>query len=144
MSDVMFHKCVPGDACGLCGLIRDALGYTDVTESGVRSSLEKMLVSDDYFTLVAEANGETCGFVSIVHEISLEAGEYYRVLGLAVKTEYRKQGLGTALLTLAEGYAKSNGARLMTLSSNFKRTEAHVFYEKTGYEKTSYTFKKSL
>ncbi len=144
MSETMFHKCRPKDAEGLCVLIRNELGYTDVTVDEVRNSLEKMLSSDSYFTIVIENNSEIRGYISAVREISLEAGEYYRVIGLAVKKEYQGQGLGTALLTLAESNAKTEGARLVTLSSQFKRTKAHEFYEKLGYQKTSYAFKKYL
>ena len=144
MSEVMFHKCRTKDAEGLCELIRNELGYTEVTADEVRGSLEKMLVSDDYFTIVVENKGEICGYVSAVREIALEIGEYYRVIGLAVKSEYQGQRLGTTLLTLAESDAKVKGARLIALSSQFKRTEAHEFYEKMGYTKTSYSFKKYL
>lgn len=144
MSDIMFHMCTLNDARGLCELIRSELGYTDITEAEVRSSLEKMIASDNYFLLAAVKDGDVCGFISVVNEVSLEAGEYCRVLGLAVRSEYQRQRLGTELLTLAESYAKTRGARLMTLSSSFKRTEAHVFYEKLGYLKTSYSFKKYL
>lgn len=144
MSETMFHRCRPEDAEGLCELIRNELGYTEVTKDEVRGSLEKMLASDDYFTIVVENDGEICGYVSAVREIALEIGEYYRVIGLAVKSEYQGQRLGTALLTLAESNAKVKGARLITLSSQFKRTEAHEFYEKLGYTKTSYAFKKYL
>lgn len=142
MSDTIFHKCRIEDAEGLCGLIQNELGYSDVTADEVRSSIEKMLDSDNYFTIVAEENGNICGYISAVREVSLEAGEYYRVIGLAVKSEHQGRGLGTALITLAESNAKIKGARLITLSSNFKRTEAHEFYEKLGYIKTSYAFKK--
>lgn len=144
MSEIMFHKCVLDDADGLCALIRSELGYTDIGLNEVRSSLEKMLSSDGYFTLAATDGGLVCGYVSAVREVSLEAGEYWRVIGLAVKEEYQGKGLGTALLTLAESNAKAEGARLVALSSGFQRTEAHKFYEKLGYRKTSFAFKKFL
>lgn len=144
MSETMFHKARPEDVEGLCGLVRNELGYADVTANEVGVLLEKMLDSDNYFTIVAEADGIICGYISAVREISLESGEYYRVIGLAVKSEYQGQRLGTALLTLAESNAKVEGARLITLSSNFKRTRAHEFYEKLGYTKTSFAFKKIL
>lgn len=144
MSEIMFHRCELKDAEGLHGLIRNELGYTDITVDEVRSSLEKMLSSDDYFTIAAGVGDEIYGYISAVREVSLEAGEYCRVIGLAVKSEYQGRGLGTALLTLAESRAKAEGARLITLSSQFKRTEAHKFYEKMGYTKTSFAFKKYL
>ncbi|MDE7399148.1 MAG: GNAT family N-acetyltransferase [Oscillospiraceae bacterium] len=143
-NEIMFHKCELDDAEGLCELIQIELGYADITVDEVRSSLAKMLSSDDYFTIVAGEDGKIYGYVSAVREVCLEAGEYYRVIGLAVKSEHQGRGLGTALLTLAESNAKAKGARLMTLSSNLRRTKAHQFYEKLGYAKTSYSFKKYL
>lgn len=129
------------DAEQLCALIREELGYSEITAEEVRVSLEKMLGNDDYFTLAAEENGEICGFIVSVREISLEIGEYCRILALAVKKEHQRQRLGT---TLIESKVRSEGAKLVTLSSQFKRTEAHEFYEKLGYEKTSFTFKKKF
>lgn len=138
------RMCRTDDAEQICMIIRDELGYTDITADKVLSSLQKIIGSDDYFTLVAEDNGEICGFISAVREISLESGEYCRILALAVKKEHQRQRLGTTLITLVESKARSEGAELVTLSSQFKRTEAHEFYEKLGYEKTSYTFKKKF
>ena len=132
------------DAEQLCVIIRKELGYTEITADKVRVSLEKMLGNDNYFTLVAEDNGEICGFIVSVREISLEIGEYCRILALAVKKEYQRQKLGTTLITLVESKARSERAKLVTLSSQFKRTDAHEFYEKLGYEKTSFTFKKKF
>ncbi len=144
MSETGYHIFRPQDAEGLYELIRNELGYTEVTLDEVRSSLEKMLSSDNYFNLIVGTDSKVYGYISTVREVSLEAGEYYRVIGLAVKQEYQGKGFGTALLTLAEANAKVNGAKLITLSSSFKRTKAHQFYEKLGYEKTSYAFKKYL
>lgn len=142
MTEILFHKCRTDDAEGLCGIIQNELGYTDITADDVRRSIEKMLASDDYFTVVAVKCGDICAYISAVREISLESGEYYRVTGLAVKSEYQGQGLGTALLTIVESNAKVEGARIITLSSKFERTNAHEFYEKLGYTKTSFAFKK--
>lgn len=139
------RMCKIEDAEQLCWLIRDELGYTDITVDKARVSLQKMLGSDDYFTLVVvNDNGGICGFISAVREVSLEVGGYYRILALAVKREYQRQRLGTSLITLVESKAHAEGARLVTLSSQFKRAEAHEFYEKLGYEKTSFTFKKKF
>ena len=138
------RTCRIDDAEQLCGLIRNELGYADITVDNVRSSLKKILSNNDYFTFVAEDNSGICGFISAVREFSLEIGEYCRVLALAVKKEYQGIGIGTALITLVESNARAEGAKLITLSSQFMRTAAHEFYEKLGYEKTSFTFKKKF
>ena len=139
------RMCRLEDADQLCEIIRGELGYTDITADSVRSSLQEMLGSDDYFTLAAVGgSGEICGFITSVREISLEIGKYYRILALAVKKEYQRQRIGTTLITLVESKARLDGAALVTVSSQFKRTEAHEFYEKLGYEKTSFAFKKKF
>lgn len=71
MSEIMFHRCELKDAEGLHGLIRNELGYTDITVDEVRSSLEKMLSSDDYFTIAAGVGDEIYGYISAVREVSL-------------------------------------------------------------------------
>lgn len=139
------RMCKLEDAEQLCEIIRNELGYSETIVDDVRASLQKMLDNDDYFTLaVVEDSGVICGFITSVREVSLEAGEYYCILALAVKKEFQRQRLGTTLITLVESKARLDGAALITLSSQFKRTEAHEFYEKLGYEKTSFAFKKKF
>lgn len=68
------------------------------------------------------------------------------VLGLAVSEEYRNQGLGRALLTAAEEWAKGKNIFEMRLNSGAKRKEAHCFYRNLGYtdEKEQIRFIKKL
>ncbi len=139
-----FRTCRIDDAKQICGLVCEELGYTDKTTDEIRAALQKIIDDDNYFTLVVEGDGEILGFISAVREVSFEMGEYYRVIAFAVRQKCQGQGLGTALITLVEAKARTDGAELITLSSNFKRTEAHEFYEKLGYIKTSFAFKKKL
>lgn len=132
------------DAEQICELVRDELGYTNKTPDEVRSALRKMLDDDNYFTLVVEGDGKILGYISAVRGVSFEMGEYCRILTFAVRKKCQGQGLGTALITLVEAKARTDGAEFITLSSQFKRTEAHEFYEKLGYIKTSFAFKKKL
>lgn len=140
-----FRMCKLEDAEQICEIIKNELGYTETTVDDVRSSLQKMLDNDDYFTLaVVEDSGMICGFITSVRKVSLEVGEYCRILALAVRKEFQRQRLGTTLITLIESKARLDGAALITLSSRFERNEAHEFYEILGYEKTSFAFKKKF
>lgn len=142
---MIIRKCELSDVTDVYELIRDELGYSDIAESDVRKRFELMNLRENYNVLVAEIDGKVCGFVSTVREISLEVdGEFLRVIGLAVRNEYQRNGIGAALLSAVEKIAAENKFGVITLSSNFKRTEAHKFYEKQGYSKTSYTFKKFM
>lgn len=142
---MIIRKCELSDIAGVYELIKNELGYLNITENDVLKRFILMNSLGDYNVLIAENNGMVCGFISTVKEISLEVdGEFLRVIGLAVKEEYQRSGIGSALLRAVEKSALEHKFGVITLSSNFKRTDAHKFYEKQGYKKTSFTFKKYL
>lgn len=142
---MIIRKCELSDITSVYELIKNELGYPNITESDVQKRFKSMSLSETYDVLVAEIDGKVCGFISTVKEISLEVdGEFLRVIGLAVRSEYQRNGIGAALLRAVEMVAEERKYGVITLSSNFKRTEAHKFYEKQGYSKTSYTFKKFM
>lgn len=139
------RNCTQSDIGSVYSLIKNELGYHNITESGVSERLEKLIASEEHIVLAAELDEEVCGLASFVREISLEVdGEYLRLLCLAVREDMQGKGVGSALLKKIENIAAELGISLITLSSNFKRNDAHVFYEKNGFLKTSFTFKKYL
>lgn len=142
---MIIRKCELSDITVVYELIKNELGYPMLSEDNVVKRFETMNSLGNYEVFVAEIDGKVCGFIAMVKEISLEVdGEFLRIIGLAVKAEYQKKGIGSALLQTAEKITTEQNFNVITLSSNFKRTEAHKFYEKQGYEKTSFTFKKYL
>ncbi|MBP3609205.1 MAG: GNAT family N-acetyltransferase [Lachnospiraceae bacterium] len=56
------------------------------------------------------------------------------MLGFAVSTEYRRQGIGRALMLQAESWAKKQGIRKIRLNSGGARKEAHEFYRAQGFD----------
>ncbi|MBQ6550863.1 MAG: GNAT family N-acetyltransferase [Lachnospiraceae bacterium] len=60
----------------------------------------------------------------------------WRILGLAVDRTAQHQGIGRALLSHAEQWAKENGITAMRLNSGAARTGAHAFYRAVGYTET--------
>jgi len=48
------------------------------------------------------------------------------------------------LLARAERYAADNNIHYITLTSGMHRTGAHLFYERNGFEKKGFSFKKLL
>jgi len=56
----------------------------------------------------------------------------------------RGEGLGARLVAAAEEMLKARGCGLVEVTSNRKRLRAHAFYERLGYERTSYRFAKAL
>lgn len=95
---------------------------------------------------VAEANGRTAGWVHAFVRPSLTTEPSAEVAALVVDEQCRSRGIGQALMTEAERWAKQQGCVTVRLRSNVTRLRAHAFYERLGYEtlKTSKTFCKFL
>ena len=64
----------------------------------------------------------------------------------AVRTASRMQGqgIGSVMMEHAIGFARERGCKSVKLTSNLKRTDAHRFYERLGFEKTHAGFKLKL
>jgi GNAT superfamily N-acetyltransferase len=54
------------------------------------------------------------------------------------------KGVGSQLLKWVEDYALERGIHTLCVASNLRRPGAHAFYERNGYDKTSYSFKRIL
>jgi ribosomal protein S18 acetylase RimI-like enzyme len=67
-----------------------------------------------------------------------------RITMLVVAEGARNAGIGTALVAEAEKRLAAKGCAMVEVTSNVKRLRAHGFYERLGYERTSYRFFKSL
>lgn len=68
------------------------------------------------------------------------------ILGLAVSADYRRKGIGKALLNHTEDWARKSGINYVRLNSGITRKEAHNFYRAMGYdnEKVQIRFMKHI
>ena len=101
---------------------------------------------DSHLVLVAELDGEVCGWIHAYIRPLLESDTAVEIGGLVVATEQRGFGIGAALLTACEQWAQAKGIHTATLRSNTHRHDAHRFYQRHGYihTKTSLTLRKAL
>lgn len=60
------------------------------------------------------------------------------------RADMRGRGIGAAMMRFAIERARESGARLVQLSSNAARHDAHRFYERLGFEKSHVAFKMKL
>lgn len=124
---------------------RDVLGFLSVTDEHVITTYEKMKDDTRYCTFVADLNGEVVGFATIVFTLAIDhPNGYIKMNGLAVLPEYQHHGIGKMLMERVEELAHQRKASFVGLASGFQRTGAHQFYEKLGYQKTSFWFRKSM
>ena len=85
---------------------------------------------------MAETDNKVVGYIHLVNYDVIYADNFKNCLGLAVDADYKRNGIGSALLKQAEIWAKENGAVGIRLCSGAEREGAHKFYISQGYEIT--------
>jgi ribosomal protein S18 acetylase RimI-like enzyme len=89
--------------------------------------------------LVAEVAGQVIGFVCVwarvrPNEPDENPAEYAFVSDLVVSTTYRRRGVGSQLLSAAEGYARTRGARALRIGVLARNAAAKRLYESVGFQ----------
>jgi len=138
-----FRPAAAADSAAVAGLMTD-LGYP-TTVGQMQARLEHLLDHPDYHAIVAEDGGRVVGLVGLGRGWYFEKdGGYVRVLALVVEAKRRGSGVGSALLRAGEAWAAEQGAGAVVLNSGEQRRDAHLFYQRMGYEGTGVRFVKLL
>jgi ribosomal protein S18 acetylase RimI-like enzyme len=117
------------------------LGYP-VDEQTLRERFTQFTAQGEN-AIVAERDAQIIGLLTLhVTPVLHRPGSVGRITTLVVAGSAQDQGVGRALMNEAEGMLWTRGCVLIEVTSNIKRSAAHAFYEKLGYEKTSYRFGK--
>ena len=131
------------DAAGLAALVT-ALGYPTVP-SQMATRLESILADDDYTTLIADDGRIAVGFVGIRRGMAYEGDQpYAQIMALVVAESHRRQGIGAALMRAAEAILEQAGIGVAVVTTGNQRSDAHRFYEASGYTFTGRRYVKSL
>ena len=135
----------PNDFPIIYKLMKDELGYPNLNETDALKRLEYFRQSSSWATFVSVTDGEVVGFIGVMKGMAYNIeGFYAEILALAVSSQKRRLGVGTALVKKVEEWARQGGIREIGLHSNMKRPDAHIFYERIGYAKKSFWFYNKL
>lgn len=95
---------------------------------------------------VAELDGTVVGtFQTTLTPMMTGRGRLVMTVeGVQTRADRRGLGIGAAMMRHAVALAQEAGAGLVQLSSNARRTDAHRFYERLGFEKSHVAFKMKL
>ncbi len=141
---VAFRPARPEDAPALAALSTQ-LGYPSSPDE-MRARLRAILGRDEHAVLVAEKDGQVVAWIHAFILRLVEANPEAEIGGLVVDEGCRGQGIGRALVHLAEEWARALGCATIAVRSNVVRERTHRFYEDLGYTriKAQYTFRKPL
>lgn len=135
------REAAPRDAQALAALI-SALGY-EVDAVDIRRRIGALRKAGQP-VLVAEADALVGVVTWHVTPVLHRPGPVGRITLLAVDEQQRGKGVGSALVDAVETRVAEAGCVMVEVTSNVKRLRAHQFYERLGYERTSYRFAKPL
>ena len=126
-------------------LWREELDVPAASDESVRSTFEKMSTDDRYRSFVAEEDGIVVGFITMVEVLSFDDPHgYIKMNGIAILPEYRHRGIGEQLVMRAEKEALDRGVDSIGCASTLKRSGAHQFCEKIGYQRSGIWFHKNF
>lgn len=112
---------------------RDAVQMTAVDQRVIAEALVRNL--PDTSVLIAEdGNGRQVGFIHLCEEEDYYGGACGHVGDVVVAPEARGQGVGKALLSAGEQWARARGYGLLTLNVFLGNEKARALYEGLGFQ----------
>ncbi len=145
---ITWREAACADVPDLMALLEDGwIGLTTAPDlAAMQAAFDAMQAAGNTRAYVGEAAGEIVATyqLSILTGFSLTAPTRAMIEAVRVRGDLRGQGIGAALMEDAEARAQAAGARMMQLTSNASRKDAHRFYQQLGYEQSHAGFKKVL
>jgi GNAT superfamily N-acetyltransferase len=142
-ADAAIRAARRSDAAAIVELL-GRLGYPETREA-VSLRIERFSRSDTDRILVAAIGSHVAGVLAaqIVPE-SAAVGKRCRVTAVVVDERHRRKGIGRQLMESAEAFALSTGCVGVEIPGADRRTEAHAFYRRLGYQEARTGFLKLL
>jgi GNAT superfamily N-acetyltransferase len=119
------------------------LGYPNEIEA-IRRRI-RPIAETDLLLVAADASDTPVGFIQAHRVGIIEVGFRVEILGLVISSNARRKGIAQTLIREVELWARKMGADVVSVRSNTKRTEAHLFYPAMGYKqiKTQAVYEKA-
>lgn len=141
--DIQVRSCEIIDAEAIYQLNIREMGY-DYPKDKTEEKLKQLLKSDKDKIFVAVIDNTVVGYVHANDYDVIYAPHMKNIMGIAVSSNFKKKGIGRALLSAIEDWGQKNGAVGVRLVSGATRTGAHEFYRHCGYsgDKQQINFRK--
>ncbi|MEV6614587.1 GNAT family N-acetyltransferase [Streptomyces sp. NPDC051051] len=150
MGDLEIRAAVAEDIPAIVGMLADdPLGARRESPDDLTpylSALERISIDANQRLVVAVREGRVVGTLqlTIVPGLSRRGATRSIIEGVRVHADERGGGLGTRFIEWAIEESRRENCRLVQLTSDSARTDAHRFYERLGFEASHVGFKLQL
>jgi ribosomal protein S18 acetylase RimI-like enzyme len=119
---------------------------TDPLPKAYWDAFDAMVAQHGNELLVAEADGEIVGCLqlTILYGLSRVGMTRGQLEGVRVSSKHRGRRIGETLVEAAVDRARELGCRVVQLTTDRSRVDAHRFYERLGFESTHIGMKRTL
>ncbi|MER6975913.1 GNAT family N-acetyltransferase [Streptomyces carpinensis] len=150
MGDLEIRAAVAGDVPAIVDMLADdPLGAQRESPDDLApylAAFERLAADPNQQLVVAVREGRVVGTLqlSIIPGLSRRGSTRSIIEGVRIHADERGGGLGTQLIEWAIDASRRQGCRLVQLTSDKTRADAHRFYERLGFEASHTGFKLSL
>ena len=149
MTELLIREAREDDVPSIVALLAaDTLGgHGDTTASDALpdylGAFRRIATSPNDTLYVAELGGAVVGTFQTTMITSMigRGGKNLTIEAVHTRADMRGKGIGTAMMRFAIERGRDAGARLVQLTSNKARADAHRFYERLGFLQSHAGFK---
>lgn len=115
-------------------------------DQGYTAAFHAIDTDPNHILAVGEAGGEIVATLLLSFLPGLSRGGAWRaqIEAMRVASTHRGQGLGQRMLDWAIAQARARNCRLVQLTSDVQRADAHRFYQRAGFTPSHIGFKLTL
>ncbi|MEU7291823.1 GNAT family N-acetyltransferase [Streptomyces exfoliatus] len=150
MSDLEIRPATAGDLEAIVAMLADdPLGAQRESPDDLGpylAAFERLVSDPNQQVVVAVREDKVVGTLqlTIIPGLSRRGATRSVIEGVRIHTDERGSGLGTQLIEWAVAESRRQDCRLVQLTSDATRTDAHRFYERLGFEASHLGFKMNL
>ncbi|MGC5034469.1 N-acetyltransferase family protein [Streptomyces sp. DT190] len=150
MGDLEVRSAVADDVPAIVAMLADdPLGAQRESPDDLApylTALERLTADPNQRLVVAVREGRVVGTLqlTIIPGLSRRGATRSIIEGVRVHADERGSGLGSQLIEWAIDESRKAGCRLVQLTSDTSRTDAHRFYERLGFTASHTGFKLQL
>ncbi|MFD4140883.1 GNAT family N-acetyltransferase [Streptomyces sp. NPDC058572] len=150
MNELQIRSAVRDDIPAIVALLADdPLGAQRESPDDLdpyNAAFERLADDPNQYQTVAVRGDRVVGVLqlTIIPGLSRRGATRSIIEGVRVHADERGTGLGTQLVEWAVAESRRQGCRLVQLTSDLSRTDAHRFYKRLGFEASHVGFKLSI